>query len=1099
MRLMRHCPGILAAFALVACLAGAASADSVATTTADGYARLFFRLDPAAQVTAQVTGGVLVIKFDRKVAISPATIATALPSYISQGRADPNGKALRFVLVQPVRLHTSTSQGRAAVDLLPARFSGTPPDLPPPPPPAPTTVDPSTLATLNVRAGAYQNYTRIVFDWPKTVPYAVFPGDRRLTVRFEALARPDFSAMTRLAPPWVKAAGWHVENRGIVVEFTTDAASGFHDFRDGTHIVIDILAPKTDADAYKPAGIAKPLATALAKHPGMSTAQAQAIAETADKLNGTKPTDIKQQAPVGQPAAPADAPADASKTPNATPALQAADTRFTRSGVVLTFPGAGRRGSAVFIRGLTAWIVLEGAAPLDAEKLKSQLADFSTDVEAASSSTVSVLRLSLKTPEQIAATAEGSLLKVTITPDAASSAIAVGFARNQDNPTHSSLSTLLPGATQPLTLVDPVAGDELIVVPGEAGRAMTTERRYVEFTALGTASGLVFLPLVDDLSVTVNTTRVIITRPGGLSLTPPTMPAAATPEALAEKGQGPCFLDFEQWKKVTGGTFLATERRLRASIARLKPEQASHARLVLARFYIANGFAAEALGLVNLMQTLDPSLSSDMQLQAIKAAADYEMGRYREANNALAGAQFDSDRHAALWRGLIEAALEQWTPAHADLERAMPVLDSYSKAMHAKVRLANAEAALGIGRLEIADAQLSRIPEGLERPLMLEAALDRARLYAAENRQRPADKLFAAVESSGDERLATKAIYYRITAAFAAGRMPAAAAINGLERLRFRWRGDVLELNTLRKLASLYFGQKNWRDGLRTLRIASANFPNDDMAGKAQDDMRNAFVELFLKGKADSMPPIESLALFYDFIDLTPIGPDGDEMIRRMADRLVAVDLLGPAADLLNYQVTKRLDGIARAQVATRLAMIQIMDHKPQDAIATLRSTQIAGLPDDVNHQRILLEARAMAQEKLWDQALDLISVDQAPDTEQLRADIYWESGNWAVSAQKAEAALGPRWSDATPLTPAERQQVMRMAVAYSMANDETSLERIRDHFGPKMNASPDASAFLVITQRIDLHGVAFRDAAAQVASVDSLTAFMKDLQKRPL
>ena len=36
-----------------------------------------------------------------------------------------------------------------------------------------------------------------------------------------------------------------------------------------------------------------------------------------------------------------------------------------------------------------------------------------------------------------------------------------------------------------------------------------------------------------------------------------------------------------------------------------------------------------------------------------------------------------------------------------------------------------------------------------------------------------------------------------------------------------------------------------------------------------------AFVDLFLKGKVDAMPPVEALAMFYDFIELTPIGPDG--------------------------------------------------------------------------------------------------------------------------------------------------------------------------------------------------------------------------------
>ena len=51
----------------------------------------------------------------------------------------------------------------------------------------------------------------------------------------------------------------------------------------------------------------------------------------------------------------------------------------------------------------------------------------------------------------------------------------------------------------------------------------------------------------------------------------------------------------------------------------------------------------------------------------------------------------------------------------------------------------------------------------------------------------------------------------------------------------------------------------------------------------------------------------------------------------------------------------------------------------------------------------MLLESRALAALKQWDQALDMIGTDDAPDSRRLRADIYWESGNWAVAAQKAE------------------------------------------------------------------------------------------------
>jgi hypothetical protein len=257
--------------------------------------------------------------------------------------------------------------------------------------------------------------------------------------------------------------------------------------------------------------------------------------------------------------------------------------------------------------------------------------------------------------------------------------------------------------------------------------------------------------------------------------------------------------------------------------------------------------------------------------------------------------------------------------------------------------------------------------------------------------------------------------------------------------------------------------------------------------------MRAAFANLFIKGGADKLPPVESLSIFYDNIDLTPIGADGDEMIRRMVDRLVAVDLLGPAATLLAYQVDKRLDGVAKAQVSTKLAAIYLMDRKPQAAVDALHGSQISGLPEQDGHARLILEARAFAGLKHWDNALDLIAVDDQPDTRRLRADIYWEAGNWAMAGQKTEELLGARWSDPIPLSTSERGEVLRLAVSYSLANDEASLERLRQHFAPKMQNTPDGGTFHVLSQEIDMHGLAFRDAAAKIASVDTLQTFMKD------
>ena len=741
--------------------------------------------------------------------------------------------------------------------------------------------------------------------------------------------------------------------------------------------------------------------------------------------------------------------------------------------------------------------MLDNAKPIDPAYLKTALGDFPASVDSSNSNGVTVLRIGLKRPEQIAAHAEGSALKIILAPKTDREATSIELARDDDDPKDASLVSLLPRARVAVPLVDPTAGDTLIVVPGAAGRAMLEPRRYIDFAALPTAAGLVLTPFVDNLAVTVHSTRVRIARPGGLTLTAPQMPAAQSPAALARNGDGPCYIDFEAWSHPVKGSFLDEERTLRNNAANLPTGKANAARLTEARFYIANRFGAEALGLVNLMQATDPSLQDDKQLQTIKAAADVTMGRYRDAYNALAGSAFDTDRHAALWRGLAQAGLEDWQAARQSLLKAMPVLKRYPADWQARARIAYANAAIATGALEAADASLGHLPKDMPKPLMLDAELARAKLFAGEGRYRDAHVLFAALQKSGDPSAAAHAIYADISTGLAAGAVTPSDAITRLEKLRYRWRGDTLELNTLRKLGALYFEQKRWRDGLEILRVATHSFPNDDFARQAQDDMRHAFVELFLKGKADKMPPVEALALFYDFIDLTPIGADGDEMIRRMAERLVKVDLLSPAEALLKYQVDKRLNGVARAQVATRLAMIDLMDHKAKDALAALRATRIAGTPDNITHQRMLLEARALAALKQWDQALDIVAVDNAADTRRLRADIYWESGNWAVAAQKAEELLGNRWSDSEPLTKEERHEVMRAAIAYSLASNEPGLERLRDHFAAKMKASPDASAFAVVTQRIDTQGVAFRDVAGKIASIDTLETFMTDFRKR--
>ena len=260
--------------------------------------------------------------------------------------------------------------------------------------------------------------------------------------------------------------------------------------------------------------------------------------------------------------------------------------------------------------------------------------------------------------------------------------------------------------------------------------------------------------------------------------------------------------------------------------------------------------------------------------------------------------------------------------------------------------------------------------------------------------------------------------------------------------------------------------------------------------------MSDVFANYFISGGGKDMPPVQALAFYYNFQQLTPVGQKGDEMIRHLADRLVQVDLLPQAAQLLDYQIQNRLHGgVAKAQVAARLASIYLMDQKPKDALKAIRETRQVQLPDQLQEERRLLEARTLSDLHQYDNALDLLAQMKDKKAALLRCDVLWDAARWPEAGAAIEAQLGDAWKKDGPLDKETRFDVMRTAIAYSMAQDEDGLGRLRKKFGNKMQQSPDAIAFAAVTDPIGAgNGGAFRDAVRRIASVNTLDKFLKSL-----
>ena len=155
-----------------------------------------------------------------------------------------------------------------------------------------------------------------------------------------------------------------------------------------------------------------------------------------------------------------------------------------------------------------------------------------------------------------------------------------------------------------------------------------------------------------------------------------------------------------------------------------------------------------------------------------------------------------------------------------------------------------------------------------------------------------------------------------------------------LETLTTIWRGDETEVEALQLLARHYTRGAALSRRLPRHAHRIAAHPNSELTRKHPGRSgRRPSTACSSPAEATRCRRSRRSACSTTIRELTPIGRRGDEMIRRLADRLVAVDLLDQAAELLQHQVDHRLQGAARAQVATRLA-----DHLPDESQAGPRA-----------------------------------------------------------------------------------------------------------------------------------------------------------------
>ena len=928
----------------------------------------------------------------------------------------------------------------------------TPAAAPPPPPPPPPPPRMAAAPTATVSFGVQDDFTRLVFRFEGATSVTPLLQGNRLDLRFSRAADIDIAELHAAPPRFVREAR-RVSAAGAPVrlQLTLDAGVRERHFVDGNRVVVDLLPPNAATQALN----------------------AEAAAA------GHEPPPIPAAQPV-----------------RGTGRVQLVeDANVTR--VSVTWPAPAR--AAAFRRGEAIWLVFDAVGAIDLAGV-ARAGRRHGDVEIVRGEGVIGVRIPTPPDVQVSANAHENTWTFTLGARAQNGSPAA-LVREVEPDGRARLVARFGREGVVRWIHDPEVGDRIAVaLVGGPARGIDTRRATVEAAVLPAAHGAVIEPRADGVQAAFADGNLTVTRGDGLlAAAPPAAGALDLNAALLEEALGG-----HAPETVAPGLSLAQVREQIDELTRRAAEEGVRegapvsARMELARFLLQHEFAAEALGALRIVAINQGELVEiDPEFRLMRGAANVMMGRTAAATPDLTASPLANNPSAALWRGYAASLRKDWSEARRELERGAAGLEEHPPSWRARFQLALAQAAFELNDHAAAEAAArAAMAQAPDAHLRLQARLIEGRLAAARGDSERALALLDELARARDEEVAVRASVEAIRLRRATGVMRAVDAIEPLEALRFRWRGDTTELAIVGMLGEVYSELGRWREALATMRIAADRFNTDPAARQLRADMSTLFERLFLDGEADRLEPIQALGLFYEFSDLTPVGANGDRIVRLLAGRLVHVDLLEQAAQLLQHQVDERLQGVSKAQVAADLAAIYLMDNKPDEALVVLAGSRQPNMPAALLADRRILEARALLDLGRLDGAAELVERDRSEDAQRVRADAAWRARDWQRAAAELRALLAMR-DRAQPLDAHGRQAVLRAGVALTLAGDDDGVRALYREFAGDMANTQEADAFEVVASGVHAEGAAIRDVARAVARTDLLDRFMQRLRAR--
>ncbi len=1112
----------------------------------DGFGRIVFNWPAPVVFSAISEGGLLVVNFDRPIESSYAGVVRGLKAFIRDATPGADGRSVMFTLRGPFDIRSFDMGAAVVVDIVkaagPATESGGGDQA------AATQIQqpagaPSGGPRVGVRTGLHEGYTRVVFDWPERVKYGLARNGGKAVLSFDRPARINLAPLQGRPPKFIAGASLENTEDGVAVTLRVPEMSRIRDFRSGPKVVIDVMAPSPErvAEKAKPETAPSPEVKTDPPVTAEPATKPEPTAQPVGKPVPLSPAKLAAPTPLTPPGVAADKPGAAlargdvvapgtSKVRDNTGVLDEKDeaTLALLAGVKIVDPTAGPAGqsvvgtdqqgggdsvgiridwdepvaAAVFRRVGYLWVVFDKATQIDIEGLRAAAGNIVRSIEQVPNDRATLLRLTTLAGINPSLKRDGLSWILEFRQQQLQPASVIDITPQPHSPIGARLFISVTEPGDGIVLTDPAVGDNLIVVPViPLGYGVAVAREYPQARILPSSQGVVLKPKSDDLRVRSLRQGIEVTSGSGVKLSDVPADIAADTKLggnVAIRSFSRLF-DLEKWRQVDVDSFNKIKQGLQRAAAEAPTEGREQARMDLVRYYFANDYGLEALGVLHEVVRDNPAITETAEYRGISGAINTLMRRFEDAHADLDHSALDDNDEGLFWRSVLRAYEGDMAGAAPDLRRMGGIIRSYPKPLKIPLGTLIAEASIELGDIRQSISYLETMRANDPNPAQ-NSKLDfiEGRLLELSGDFDGAIGRWEAVQAGPHRPSRTRAAVARAELLLKLEQIDHFEAIKELEKLRFAWRGDALEFNLLRRLGEMYLEIGDYRNGLRTLRQAATHFRDYEKAPEVTEEMTNAFSGLYLDNEADNLQPITAIALYDEFKELTPPGQAGDEMIRKLADRLVDVDLLDRAAGLLQAQVEFRLNGLEKARVGTQLALVHILAHEYDLAIAALEQSAMADLPEDLARQRRHLEARALMGLEQTDAALALLNDDKSHDAELLRTEIYWTDKNWGQAAKSLKRLI--KESNAKPNQPIDNRQgeyLLNLAIAMTLSGNEQGIARMRIDYGAAMDETTYRDAFRLIASTQNVGLINYSAIAGKVADVENFKAFMAVYQER--